>query len=52
MALVCTQPLKKYVPGISPEGKSGRSLRLTTLTPSRADFLEILEVSTSWSPKV
>ena len=33
------------------EGKGGRCVRLTTLTPSCAHCSEILEASTSWSPK-
>ena len=43
--------LQKWVPGVSPGGKCGRCLRLTTLPPSFADCLEILRVSTSSSPK-
>jgi hypothetical protein len=36
---------------ISPGGKGGRRVGLTTLRPACADCLEILEASTSWSPK-
>jgi hypothetical protein len=32
-------------------GKDGRCVRLTTLTPSRADCLEILGASTFWNPQ-
>jgi len=31
----------KYVPGIFPGGKGGWRVKLTTLSPSRADSLEI-----------
>jgi hypothetical protein len=31
-------------------GKGGRCVGLTTLPPSCADFLKILEASTSWTP--
>jgi len=34
---------QKWVPGIFPEGKGGRCVRLTTLPPSCADCLEIWE---------
>jgi hypothetical protein len=32
-------------------GKGGRCVCMTTLPPPRADCLEILEASASWSPK-
>jgi hypothetical protein len=32
-------------------GKGGRCVGLTTLPPSRADYLEILGASNSWKPK-
>jgi len=45
MALVSTRPITEIVPGIFPEGKGGRCVRLTTLPHSCADCLEI------WEPK-
>ena len=39
MTLGSTQPLNRRVPVISPEGKGGRCVWLTTLTPSSADCL-------------
>jgi hypothetical protein len=47
MALVSTEPLRE----ISTGGKGGRCVGLTTLLPSCANCLKILEASTSWSPK-
>jgi hypothetical protein len=48
MALGSTQP----VTGMSTAGgKGGRCIELRTLRPSCPDSLEILRVSTSWSPK-
>jgi len=41
----------KWVPGISPGGKGGRCVRLTTVTSSRAECLEILVASISWRSK-
>jgi hypothetical protein len=32
-------------------GKGGRGVKMKTMPPSRADCLEILGVSTSWSPR-
>jgi hypothetical protein len=43
VALVSTQPLTEMVPEILPGGKDGRYVGLTTLPPSCADCLEILE---------
>jgi len=40
---------QKWVPGVSPGGKSCRCVRLTTLPPLCADYLQILGVSTSRS---
>jgi len=37
--------------GISWGGKGSRCTGLTTLPPSYANCLQILEASTSWSPK-
>jgi len=52
MVLETTQPLTEMsTRGISKGGKGGRCVRLTTLLPSRAVCLKILETSTSWSPK-
>jgi hypothetical protein len=42
---------QKRVPGISPGGKDGRCVGLTTLPPSCADCLKILGASTCWSPR-
>jgi hypothetical protein len=42
---------QKWIPGISPGGKCGRCVGMTTLPPSCADSLEILGVSNSLSPK-
>jgi hypothetical protein len=42
---------QKWVPGILVAGKDGRCVGLSTLPPSSADSLEVLGVSTSWSPK-
>ena len=39
------------VPGLSPGGKGGRYLGLTTLPPSCGDWLGILGASNIWSPK-
>jgi len=46
-ALGSTQPLTE----LSTRGKRGRCVGLTTLPPSCAECLEILEASTSLSPK-
>jgi hypothetical protein len=43
--------LQKLIAGIFPEGKDDLGVGLTTLPPSCADCLEILEASTSWIPK-
>ena len=51
MALGSTQPLKKWVPWISLGGKGGRCSGLTTFPPSRAYCLEIMGISTCFSPK-
>jgi len=47
MALESTQPLTER----RTMGKGDRCVGLTTLPPPCADCLEILEASTSWSPK-
>jgi len=41
---------QKYLLGGKGGGEGGRWVVLTTLPPSCADCLEILEASTSWSP--
>jgi len=46
MALGLTQPLTEMR-----GGKGGRYVGLTTLSPSFADCLEILGISTSWHPQ-
>ena len=46
MTMGSTQPL----PGVSPVGKGGLCVGLTTLPSSCADFLEILGASTPWKP--
>jgi hypothetical protein len=53
VGLGSTQPLNRneYL-GYLVGGKGGRCVRLTTLSPSCADCLEILRASTSWSPKL
>jgi hypothetical protein len=52
MALGSTQFLTETsTRGISWGCKGGRCLGLTTLPPSYADCLEILEASASWTPK-
>jgi hypothetical protein len=54
MALGSTQPLTEMsTRNISwgGGGKGGRYVGLTTLPPSCADCLEILEASTSWNPQ-
>jgi len=54
MALNLTQPITEIsIRGISwgVGSKGGRCVGLTTLPLSRADFLDILEASTSWSHK-
>jgi hypothetical protein len=38
-------------PGYIPRGIGSRCIRLSTLAPSCADYLEILGASTFWSPK-
>jgi hypothetical protein len=43
MALGLTQPVTEIVPGIFPGGKGGRCVRLTNLTPSCANCLEMWE---------
>ena len=52
MALGSTQPLTERVPEVLSGGKGGRSLGLTSLSPSYADCLEILGALTSWDPRV
>ena len=51
MALGSSQPLTEMSTRNLSWGKDGRCVGLTTLPPSCADCLEILGVSTSWSPK-
>jgi hypothetical protein len=52
MALGSNRPLREMSPrGISPGGKGDRCLGLTTLQPSCADCLEILQALTSSSTK-
>jgi hypothetical protein len=52
MALGSTQPLKEISTRNTSWGdKDGRCVGLTTLPPSCADCLEILEASTSWNPQ-
>jgi len=46
MALSSTQPLTE-----ASNSKGGRCLGLTTLLHTCADYIEILKVSASWSPK-
>jgi hypothetical protein len=41
----------KWIPGISPGGKGGRCVGLTTITSSCAECLEILVASTFWRCK-
>jgi hypothetical protein len=50
MAQGSTQPLTEVSTRTSPGSKGGRCVGLTTLSPSRAVFLEILGVSNFWSP--
>lgn len=45
MTLVSTQTVTEMV------AKDGRGIGMKTLPPSCADCLQILRVSTSWSPK-
>jgi len=52
IALVSTQPLTEMsIRNISWQVKAGQCVGLTTLPPSRVYCLEILEASTSWTPK-
>jgi hypothetical protein len=52
MALGSNRPVTEITTrGISPRGKGGRCLGLTTLQTSCAECLEILKASTFWSPK-
>jgi hypothetical protein len=53
VAVVITQPSTQVstMEGVSPGGKGGRCISLTTLLPSCADCLEIPRASAFWSPK-
>jgi len=53
VALVSTQLLTDVSTRVFSwgRGKGGRCVWMTTLPPPRADCLEILEASASWSPK-
>ena len=50
-AMGSTQPLTKVGMRTISWDKGGRSIGLTNLPHSCADFLEILEASVSWSPE-
>ena len=39
------------IPRVSPGGKGNRCVELTTLSPLRTDWLEILKTLTCWSPQ-
>jgi hypothetical protein len=51
MVLESTQPLAEMSTRNACWGKGDRCVGLTILTPSCADYLEVLGASTSWNPK-
>jgi len=51
LSLGSTRPLTEVSPTVSPEGKGGRCIQLTTLPPSCANCLEILGATTSCRPR-